>query len=403
MSEKLGLVLEGGGAKGSYHLGVYKALHELGYHFDGVAGTSIGALNGALIAQGDWFKAYELWYNISNNQIYGVDEEVIESLTRGEITGKALEYAADVIHSFIKSKGIDTTVMKELFSSRLNEKKLRKSKTDLGIVTVKLPDFKTVEIFKDEIPKGEILSYLMASANFPLFKREEGNSGTFIDGGIINNMPLNMLPTRGIKEIIAVRTLGVGVTKRYKNPEVKITYIEPSKHLGGTLDFNRLTARENLQLGYQDTFKQLRGYVGKEFCIKPLTDDLGYIQEILNTRDEKILLAAKAMGYENVNPKRFMFERLLPQIAEYLDLGIDASYEEIILSFFEEIGKYLDINQAPIYHAEEFTTIVRDRFRKEHGSSSNFSKISKIVLSSSFLSSFVKNDFFNFIMDIFFK
>ena len=49
----LGLVLEGGGAKGSYHAGAIKALHESGYSFDGVMGTSIGAINGAIVAQGD--------------------------------------------------------------------------------------------------------------------------------------------------------------------------------------------------------------------------------------------------------------------------------------------------------------------------------------------------------------
>ena len=46
----LGLVLEGGGAKGSYHAGAIKALHESGYSFDGVMGTSIGAINGAIVA-----------------------------------------------------------------------------------------------------------------------------------------------------------------------------------------------------------------------------------------------------------------------------------------------------------------------------------------------------------------
>lgn len=57
----LGLALEGGGAKGAYHMGVVKAYFEEGYYFDGVVGTSIGALNGAIIAQGDFELGYELW------------------------------------------------------------------------------------------------------------------------------------------------------------------------------------------------------------------------------------------------------------------------------------------------------------------------------------------------------
>jgi fructose-1-phosphate kinase PfkB-like protein len=48
----LGLALEGGGAKGAYEIGAYRALTELGYHFDVICGVSIGAINAALLAQG---------------------------------------------------------------------------------------------------------------------------------------------------------------------------------------------------------------------------------------------------------------------------------------------------------------------------------------------------------------
>ncbi|MBN2616862.1 MAG: patatin-like phospholipase family protein [Spirochaetales bacterium] len=393
MKNKLGLVLEGGGAKGAYHLGVYKALVEMGYKFDGIAGTSVGALNGALIAQGDWKKTYDLWYNSSNKIIYGIDEDAFRDM----------RYATSVLSDFIKSKGIDTVNMKELFYSMISEKKLRKSKIELGIVTVKLPSFKTVEIFKEDIPQGEINSYLMASANFPLFKREENRDGVFIDGGLRNNLPLNLLPKKGINELIAVRTFGVGVTKSYSNPNVKITYIEPSKYLGPTLDFNRDKSRENLTLGYFDAYKQLKGYVGREFCIIPLTEDFSYLNRLIHTADEKILKAANVMGYTNINPKRFMFERLLPQIADYLQLGLDVSYETVLLTFFEEIATTLSIKRDKIYKADEFITLVKDSFFQEHHSYNKYKKLPKIIQSNSFLSSFVKSDFFHFIMDIFLK
>ncbi len=53
---KVGLVLSGGGAKGAYHAGVIKALDELGIQVDAVAGASIGALNGAILASAPSFK-----------------------------------------------------------------------------------------------------------------------------------------------------------------------------------------------------------------------------------------------------------------------------------------------------------------------------------------------------------
>ena len=47
---KVGLVLSGGGAKGAYQVGVCKALAELGTQVDMIAGASIGALNGGVLA-----------------------------------------------------------------------------------------------------------------------------------------------------------------------------------------------------------------------------------------------------------------------------------------------------------------------------------------------------------------
>lgn len=52
IEEKTGLVLGGGGSRGAYELGVWKALRELGIEIQVVVGTSIGAINGALVAPG---------------------------------------------------------------------------------------------------------------------------------------------------------------------------------------------------------------------------------------------------------------------------------------------------------------------------------------------------------------
>ena len=59
----LGVALEGGGARGAFHVGAIKALLEEGYEIDGVVGTSIGAFNAAMIAQGDFEKCFEMFIN----------------------------------------------------------------------------------------------------------------------------------------------------------------------------------------------------------------------------------------------------------------------------------------------------------------------------------------------------
>ena len=60
INKEYGLVLEGGGAKGAYQIGAWKALKEAGIRIKGIAGTSVGALNGALIAMDDFEKAEKI-------------------------------------------------------------------------------------------------------------------------------------------------------------------------------------------------------------------------------------------------------------------------------------------------------------------------------------------------------
>ena len=66
---KTGIALAGGGSKGSYQIGVWKALRELGIDYDIVTGTSIGAINGALMVMGDYERAERLWSTITVEDI----------------------------------------------------------------------------------------------------------------------------------------------------------------------------------------------------------------------------------------------------------------------------------------------------------------------------------------------
>ena len=63
MSKKA-LVLGGGGAKGSYQMGAWKAFIELGKTWDIITGTSIGSLNGAVMVEGDFDRAEKLWTDV---------------------------------------------------------------------------------------------------------------------------------------------------------------------------------------------------------------------------------------------------------------------------------------------------------------------------------------------------
>ena len=80
--KKIGLVLAGGGGKGAYHIGVWKALRETGLdqYVSAISGTSVGGLNAALFLQGDFERVEEIWKNISVEKIltpqYGFKQSI---------------------------------------------------------------------------------------------------------------------------------------------------------------------------------------------------------------------------------------------------------------------------------------------------------------------------------------
>ena len=64
------IVLAGGGSKGAYEIGVWKALRKLHISYDIVTGTSVGALNAALMVQKDYLRAMLLWHNLKSDMVY---------------------------------------------------------------------------------------------------------------------------------------------------------------------------------------------------------------------------------------------------------------------------------------------------------------------------------------------
>lgn len=168
-----GLVLEGGGAKGSYHAGVYKAIEEMGIEISAVAGSSIGALNGAMIIQDDYQKCHDLWYDMSYSMVFDLSPEEIEKLRNLRLTKEDIVLLGSKAKQLILNRGIDIGPIKGLIDTYIDEDKIRSSNKDFGIVTVNLTGLKPVEIFIDDIPRGDLKKYLLASAYLPFFRFEK--------------------------------------------------------------------------------------------------------------------------------------------------------------------------------------------------------------------------------------
>mgnify|MGYP000860142581 CR=1 FL=1 len=103
-----GLVLEGGGAKGAYHVGAYKAIKELKIEIGGIAGTSIGAINGALMVQGDYELLEKLWYSVNSYELFDIDEKEIDNLKHFNLQDVNFSYLLHQSKEILDNRGLDT-------------------------------------------------------------------------------------------------------------------------------------------------------------------------------------------------------------------------------------------------------------------------------------------------------
>ena len=265
LSKEYGLVLDGGGARGAYQIGAWKALSEAGVKISAVAGTSVGALNGALICMGDVEKAEHVWEEMTFSKVMDVDDDWMERLFRREI---AIRELMKELMKKLKDGGVDINPLKELIQQVLDESKIRNSGIDFSLLTFSLSDMKELDLTLNEIPEGMLADFLLASAYLLGFKNEPLHGKTYLDGGVINNVPLNSLVKRGYKDIITVRIHGPGrEPKVHLDDETEVYEISPRVELGSILEFHGIRSRQNLKIGYYDAKRIIYGLKGLIYYI----------------------------------------------------------------------------------------------------------------------------------------
>ncbi|OWZ83878.1 patatin-like phospholipase family protein [Natranaerobius trueperi] len=361
----LGLALEGGGSRGAFHMGAIKALLEEGYNFSGVSGTSIGAINGAILAQGDFELGYEWWKKIDNSFLFDLEESQVQKLMNKQIDKEAISYFSSKLRDIIENRGIDTKNMRETVESVIDEEKIHNSTMDFGVVTISISDFKPLELYKEDIPLGKMVDYLMASANFPVFKSEPIEGKVFLDGAFYDNCPINMLVRKGCTEIIAIRTLGMGVVRKVEDENVKITNIMPSEDLGRILNFDNDLIQTKLKMGYYDAKRTINDLKGSKYYIKPINDKL-FFESLLSIPDETIYELAKILDLSQIEPKRLLFEKVFPELCSLLDLSLDATYQDIIINVLEYAAEQREIEKYKIYDLKSFIEELKQADFKEH-------------------------------------
>lgn len=379
-----GLVLEGGGSRGAYQVGALKALFEAGYNFDAVVGTSIGAINGSMIAQKDFERMYNLWKNINFSDILDIDDRKIGKLLKKDFDMSTIKYISKKVTDTLKNKGVSTKKIREFLEANVNESKIRKSNIDFGLVTFSITDKKPIEIFIKDIPDGEVINYLLASSRLPIFKPEALNNKYYLDGGVYNNCPLSMLDPYKYKNIIVICTKNTpkikGLTKA-RTAGTNVIIIRPSQELPRIINFENRTVNDMISLGYFDTQKILKKLDGMHYYVNPLDEQ--YYFDILRCFDEnKIQKICQIAGIkEDRTYLKMLFEVIIPTFTEKIGFPNTRSYKEAVLVLLEYIANIEKVDKYKVYDFNDLLekTVQKIKFKDKSDVNKAISKFIKYI------------------------
>ena len=206
-SPKIGLVLSGGGAKGFAHIGVLKVLEEAGVKIDYIGGTSMGAVIGGLYATGYNAKQIDSIFHTTNfNEL--LNDFIPRSSKNFYERGNDESYA--LVLPFNKMKiGIPEALSKGMYNYNLLSRITRNVSTIKDFSKLPIPflcigtNIETGE--QVVLNKGNLAQAMIASSAFPsLFAPVEIDGKILVDGGVVNNYPIEEVRKMGADIIIGV-------------------------------------------------------------------------------------------------------------------------------------------------------------------------------------------------------
>jgi NTE family protein len=181
-SPRTALVLGGGGSRGAVGVGLYKALVELGIPLDFIVSSSIGAVTGAFIAAG--MSPAELeshWKSLRTSDVIGSRWQFLRLLTGA-------------------SSAFSNNRMRNLLRSALPVRSFSELHIPLTIVATDLETGETVAL-----TDGPLIEAILASTALPgLFPPIVWQGRTLVDGGLSNNVPIDLAIGQGAEQVIGM-------------------------------------------------------------------------------------------------------------------------------------------------------------------------------------------------------
>lgn len=340
------IVLSGGGSKGAYQIGVWKALKKINYDYKIITGTSVGALNGALMTQKTFYKSLLVWNKINFTTLFGKTNTTSDKL---------LDLYKMYGKNFIQQGGMDTSNLEKLIKKNINIKKFLSSDINYGLVTYNISKNKAIEIQKKEINKDKLVDYLIASATcYPAFQKKEIDGSKYIDGGFYDNLPINLAIKMGATEIIAVDLKAPGIKRKTKDKTIPIINITPNNKLSNFLSFTKAGTKRNIKLGYNDTMKKFSKFEGKKYTFKKghIEKNKQAIKEIYMYTLKKIIPDTKILlKYKD--------------LATFFNINNSKIKNEIFLKVIEKTAQDYHIDETKIYTYKKFNKDLKKAIKRQ--------------------------------------
>ncbi len=281
----MGLALSAGGARGAYQLGCWKAFLEKGLTFNAIAGSSIGALNGALMCQGDWDAAHRVWVDLAHAGILQPDYRRLGRLVATVAADlgllflpvpkvrllRVLKYTASAM-KFVSRHGslgkllrdgiVDIRTLQPVLDRHLDMGRVLAASCALyvtagGALRVSGPTGEG-EVFRlQSHPEDVAWNILGLSMAVPMvFSSIEMNGRRLSDGGLAQWLPIEPLYRAGLRDLVVVSTKASPRLKAEDYPGARIIVIKPEKPLGrfpiATFKFTEEAVARWMELGYRD-------------------------------------------------------------------------------------------------------------------------------------------------------
>lgn len=330
--DKLGIVLDGGGGKGAYQIGVWKYLKEskLYNSISAISGTSVGGLNSCLFALDEYNLAETIWTQKIQDKILSIDIDI------KEICGKiALQFGiqnfvpgASIISFFtmLSTRGyFSRKGLIEIIDEYIDLNELSKMEFPIYATCVELPLFETRYFKLNGYDTETIKKILLATSAIPIiFPKEEIEGKYYYDGGIKDNSPITPLYEEGCTDIIVIH-LKADEILNDRREGVNIYEICPQEDLGnffkGTLDFSTEGAYRRIEQGYRDAKEILSPVVDIAKAGAGIIKDLDMMREHekIFKENRKALLEERKLLKANLNDNMEKFANIEEAKKFYLE------------------------------------------------------------------------------------